>query len=287
MGAYGVMAFGHDLYLTRHRAYSANLMRFLQPDPIGLDGGWNLYAYANGNPLAFVDPLGLYKEPAFSWERAPAWGQGSASPYSSEIRAPATMSAEDFGGHQIATALGFPGANNPALANMQTRIFVEQLATAPGGYILAGAASKAIGKLIPRSSAAAKPAPQYVFDGAAGRYRDVASGRFAAARDLPWPGNRGFSSSAPGTLSPGTVIDRYGSTSGRYAGQPGATISQRGMAQGSEAMRYSQYEVLKPLPAQIGPAAPVPAFGAEGGAAQYLFDSSLSDLIGQGYLGPR
>ena len=44
MGDYGVWSAGNGLYLTRHRAYDANLMRFLQPDPIGLEGGYNLYA---------------------------------------------------------------------------------------------------------------------------------------------------------------------------------------------------------------------------------------------------
>ena len=48
-----------QLYLTRHRLYSPVLRRFLSADPLGIDGGLNLYAYANGNPLAYVDPLGL------------------------------------------------------------------------------------------------------------------------------------------------------------------------------------------------------------------------------------
>ncbi|MGA2279196.1 MAG: glycohydrolase toxin TNT-related protein [Verrucomicrobiota bacterium] len=125
---------------------------------------------------------------------------------------------------------------------------------------------------------------QFVFDARTGRYRDVANGQFVAARNLPWPGNNGFISSQPGVLPPGTIIDRFGSLSGRYAGSPGATISQRGLAAGSENMLYNQFQVLKPLPAQIGPAAPVPAFGAVGGSAQYLFDYSINDLIIQGYL---
>ena len=47
------------LYLTRHRLYSATLNRFLATDPAGLSGGLNLYAYCEGDPLAYVDPLGL------------------------------------------------------------------------------------------------------------------------------------------------------------------------------------------------------------------------------------
>ena len=125
---------------------------------------------------------------------------------------------------------------------------------------------------------------RYVFDAKAGRYRDMTTGRFAAARDLPWPGNRGFITRKPGMLKPGTIIDRYGPSAGRFAGKPGSTVSQRGMAAGSESMSYARYQVMKPLSAEIGPAAPVPAFGAEGGATQYLFGHSIDELIKQGYL---
>ena len=40
---------------TRHRLYSATLNRFLSPDPLGPGGGPNLYEYALGNPLAYID----------------------------------------------------------------------------------------------------------------------------------------------------------------------------------------------------------------------------------------
>ena len=48
----------------------------------------------------------------------------------------------------------------------------------------------------------------YVFDSASSRYRNVATGRFVAAGDLPWPANQGFVSSARRAVAAGTIIDR-------------------------------------------------------------------------------
>lgn len=47
------------IYYFRARAYSPRLGRFLQPDPIGYDGGLNLYAYVGNDPLNLIDPEGL------------------------------------------------------------------------------------------------------------------------------------------------------------------------------------------------------------------------------------
>ncbi|TCJ15239.1 RHS repeat protein [Parasulfuritortus cantonensis] len=42
-----------------YRDYDPSTGRYIEADPIGLEGGLNLYAYANQNPLTYVDPNGL------------------------------------------------------------------------------------------------------------------------------------------------------------------------------------------------------------------------------------
>jgi RHS repeat-associated protein len=42
-----------------NRSYDPIIGRYIESDPIGLDGGLNTYAYATSNPLNMVDPLGL------------------------------------------------------------------------------------------------------------------------------------------------------------------------------------------------------------------------------------
>src|SRR5690606_11880942 len=47
-----------------HRYFDPATSRYMTPDPIGQLGGLNLYAFANGDPINFVDPLGLQAIPA-------------------------------------------------------------------------------------------------------------------------------------------------------------------------------------------------------------------------------
>jgi len=59
VGEYGVMREGSGIDYMRNRWYAPDQGRFTQPDPIGIAGGTNLYAYVGNNPAEFADPSGL------------------------------------------------------------------------------------------------------------------------------------------------------------------------------------------------------------------------------------
>ncbi|SQH94869.1 protein RhsA [Salmonella enterica subsp. salamae] len=50
------------LYYNRHRYYNPGQGRYITQDPIGLEGGWNLYNYPL-NPIVKIDPLGQNPNP--------------------------------------------------------------------------------------------------------------------------------------------------------------------------------------------------------------------------------
>jgi RHS repeat-associated protein len=48
------------LHYNYFRTYDPDMGRFIRPDPAGGEGGLNLYRYADNNPIASSDPLGLW-----------------------------------------------------------------------------------------------------------------------------------------------------------------------------------------------------------------------------------
>ena len=111
----------------------------------------------------------------------------------------------------------------------------------------------------------------------------TSTGKYVSQKDLPFPTNRGFVWSEKAILPVGKIVDRFG-PSGRYAGDVGSSLSERGLPPGSEGMGYHKYEVVKPFAVERGPSSPVPEFGASGGKIQYYFSMSTEKLLAEGYL---
>jgi RHS repeat-associated protein len=62
IGEDGVMEEGNGLKFMRARYYEPLTGRFIQPDPLGIKGGLNLYTYAENDPINKKDPLGLVSD---------------------------------------------------------------------------------------------------------------------------------------------------------------------------------------------------------------------------------
>jgi RHS repeat-associated protein len=109
----------NGLYYYRARHYSPAWGRFLQVDPIGTQGGINLYAYVGNDPLNFTDPNGLVKDalqtPVPNYDQDTGLQYGTVTlgqkllPYAISVGATAAL----FGGEAALPALA-PAAGGAA-----------------------------------------------------------------------------------------------------------------------------------------------------------------------------
>lgn len=97
--------------------------------------------------------------------------------------------------------------------------------------------------------------------------------------DLKWPPDSGFEpgTKTPGTLTKGTVIDRYGGPNGNFTSPNGASFDSRALPYDPNKMPYHQYEVLRDIPVDQGKAAAW--FDQPGGATQYVTKGTIQDLL--------
>ncbi len=80
-------------YLTHYRFYDPQTGRWLNRDPIGENGGINLYGYVGGNPMGFVDPMGLSAQiRVVPWW----WPVGPSTTESRNHRGPESLTPEEL-----------------------------------------------------------------------------------------------------------------------------------------------------------------------------------------------
>jgi RHS repeat-associated protein len=83
------------------RNYDPATGRYVESDPIGLAAGVNTYIYVGGNPLLYIDALGL------CW----IYHQGTGQIQHVDANGNVTYSATGYAGHGL-------GINNPAMQNV-------------------------------------------------------------------------------------------------------------------------------------------------------------------------
>ncbi|CAN7593134.1 DUF6531 domain-containing protein [Variovorax sp. LjRoot175] len=105
------------LHYNYFRSYDSRTGRYSQSDPIGLDGGWNRFAYALGGPLSIYDDDGYAPKkpaPVVPVPAVPGGGGGATSRLTSPIPLlgiPPPLRAPDIGGKSL--GLSCPAISAP------------------------------------------------------------------------------------------------------------------------------------------------------------------------------
>lgn len=99
----------------------------------------------------------------------------------------------------------------------------------------------------------------------------------------PYPPNNGFlGNPTTTTLSPGTTIDRFGGTPGRFFAPSGTPLTNRSMPPWSDTSQLMTFRVIKPFTVQTGRAAPF--YGEKGFGTQYFSSQRSDTLVRRGIL---
>ena len=159
------------LYYYRARHYTPRWGRFLQPDPIGIQGGVNLYAYVGNDPLNFTDPNGLAKDAIVAGVR------GSAAAEIAEPELVANLVQQHPTAAMIEGGVGLAGT------------FGIPLVGAVGGLGAAGAAELAIATADAAQAAGATRGVASAFRVGSQTFTDISSGAARQIGQTPTPLN--------------------------------------------------------------------------------------------------
>ena len=261
------------------RYYLPETARFISPDPLGHSASADLYSFANGDPVNFVDPTGRG-----AVRGNPSTGVNPLGPIFGDFFNPFLDAAgallnfandgmgaalnvlsggRFFGTHterfsQSATAMAAGTANDfLQLSNdAQGALFglgqgdltgLGNLVNNFFGYQKGDSASLTNGKFVlavtPFRVAKYIPSAKGVsssFSGAANKIDDVS---------VKWPKNRGFVAGEGGRASvlPGQTLDRFGGNHGSFMSPSGTPASARSLTPGTELKPLNSFEVLKPV----------------------------------------
>jgi RHS repeat-associated protein len=132
----------NGLYYYRARMYYPTWGRFMQPDPRGTQGGINLYAYVNNDPLNLTDPSGLDYQISVGVSGTLALVFGLGGSFSGGINIPSNML--NIGGYQLFATLqgnGMLGIGGVAAAGFQVGVSKTDgplpafVSTSSGSYV--------------------------------------------------------------------------------------------------------------------------------------------------------
>ncbi|WP_431112461.1 RHS repeat-associated core domain-containing protein [Variovorax paradoxus] len=106
------------LFYNYFRSYDARTGRYSQPDPIGLDGGWNRFGYVDANSLNFADPEGLDPVGQAIGGAVGTWGGRALGSAAGSLIGPGGTALGGIAGGAIGNRVG--GALGSAIGDMCT-----------------------------------------------------------------------------------------------------------------------------------------------------------------------
>jgi RHS repeat-associated protein len=293
-------------YDTSARELNPSQGRWISPDPT--HASWNAYAYS-ADPLGKTDPSGLDD---FCGDLCSLWfGDGSLEGLPSDVITNyygntwcSCSSFQDYYAKydeknhtlypQYPAFLVTTIPELPSLANLPTTpqqmqeagwITPAQLgqyndavahSTAAQLEIWGETPNRHLGGFTPREVQGLGGAWLGGFMGAMGSGRGFLETP-SLTPEGPYPGNMGFLGEPETTvLQEGTLIDRYGSETGKFVSPAGTPREMRSLAPWSSS-ELSTYKVVRPITVKAGPVQPW--FGHPGMGMQYQLQQSVRDLV--------